>query len=103
MVIKFIMSNKYLNLFLNFVILKISHIIYSVLRVYSLKHYSGFIKKTSIFSVNILKPLQILLQPQNSSIEDNHYGIRGTPYELFKSYLKNRQQLITVNSELSKL
>ena len=31
----------------------------------------------------------------------NHYGIKGIPYEWFKSYLTNRQQFTTVNNKQS--
>ena len=33
----------------------------------------------------------------------NHYGIKGIPYEWFKSYLRNRQQFTTVNNKQSEL
>ena len=33
----------------------------------------------------------------------NHYGIKGIPYEWFKSYLTNRQQFTTVNNKQSEL
>ena len=33
----------------------------------------------------------------------NHYGIKGIPYEWFKSYLTNRQQFTTVNNKQSAL
>ena len=35
--------------------------------------------------------------------EINHYGIKGIPYEWFKSYLTNRQQFTTVNNKQSEL
>ena len=31
----------------------------------------------------------------------NHFGIKGIPYEWFKSYLTNRQQFTTVNNSLN--
>ena len=33
----------------------------------------------------------------------NHYGIKGIPYEWFKSYLRNRQKITTVNNKQSEL
>ena len=33
----------------------------------------------------------------------NHYGIKGIPYEWFKSYLTNRQQFTTVNNKQSEI
>ena len=31
----------------------------------------------------------------------NHFGIKGIPYEWFKSYLTNRKQFTTVNNSLN--
>ena len=33
----------------------------------------------------------------------NHYGIKGIPYEWFKSYLRKRQKITTVNNKQSEL
>ena len=33
----------------------------------------------------------------------NHYGIKGIPYEWFKSYLTNKQRFTTVNNKESEL